>query len=102
VNTFERQWESINDAEANEKRAEFMKYCLLCVAAVENGSLTPGEAAYKICGTGGQIAERLRGIDQAIIDIACDLELPPGQRAHPELDWGHLVAAIRQAEMDGG
>jgi len=90
------QWEAIAVAPVDAKRAAYLKYCQLAIAAVYAERLSISEASYALCGISAQVLEHLAPEDKRIMDIACDLELPEAQRAHPSGDWQRLVATVQR------
>lgn len=92
----EAQWQAIKIASGEGQRAAFLRYCELVLVAVAQGELSETEGAYQICGISGQVLEHLTSAELRISNMACDLELPVRQRAHPERSWSDLAEAVRE------
>jgi len=74
------EWNALTAAEEDEKVPAFMGYCMAVIAARDAEAISIQEASYKICGATSLVpSEALSSLEEAI-DIACDLELPQGQR----------------------
>ena len=91
----EEQYERVNAAPPETTRAEYFEYCRLAIALVESGTLNIEKAAYQICGMSARVRDHLKEEDHAIIDIACNLELPKTQRDQSGGSWEILVAKVK-------
>ncbi|MDB5266218.1 MAG: hypothetical protein JWN89_33 [Parcubacteria group bacterium] len=96
--TQDPEFQKVHEAAPEKKLSALREYCENTIARKEAGDLTPEEAAYKICGTGFEaltINGERQNIVSDILDHACDLELPPGQRMKTS-SWDELVRKVKE------
>lgn len=92
------EFQKVYDASPERKLATFRRYCEDLIERKDEGDLSIEEAAYIICGTGFHALEiqgERQNIVSDILDLACDLELPPGQRM-AKSNWEDLVKKVRE------
>jgi hypothetical protein len=72
----------------------YRQYCVIAAQAVDQGLLGQEDAAYDICGMSAELVNPIPSDVDAVIALACDLELPSAQRANRDTDWHALAKLI--------
>lgn len=99
--TLEKQWALIQMAPLTSQRVEWLRYCKMVIDAVSREEMNIRDGAYSICGIGARVMDMLNPADTRIMDMACILELPPGQQEGTNTDWPTLVVLVEEALSEG-
>lgn len=94
----EQEWQALEKAKRQEKRAAFLRYCRSAISLVDAGEMDVSAACYAMVGAGAQVMDVLSAQDQRIVALAGRMELPEGQRSRDE--WEALREAVTEAEVD--
>jgi len=93
---YESEFQEVKNAPPESKLAAFAEYCDRMIARRASGELSDMEVAYRICGTSFQLSE-IKGEHEATVDAilnqACDLELPAEHRSAGS-SWEELINQI--------
>jgi hypothetical protein len=94
----QKKWDALEASIADEQSAAFLDYCKTVVDSKEAGELSIQEASYRICGALSVISAETQARFEEGLDLACDLELPVGQRKvenqDEEASWDRLKSYL--------
>lgn len=96
----EKVWNILKDASSAEKPSVFLDYCRIIQKLKETGEYSVRYAAYRICAASFFPELIKTSTIKAVLDFACDLELPENARpirGSEEKLWIQLVALINSA-----
>ncbi|MEI7480569.1 MAG: hypothetical protein WCJ59_02980 [bacterium] len=87
--------DKLDTAETSNKKVLMTELCKACIEAENNKELYIEQAAYLICGACAKHINLIKPEFEDVINIACDLELPPEHRERPLDDWDKLKELIK-------
>lgn len=94
-------WEKLAEADSNERPKLFVEYCEANIHAKEMRELSEVEASANICGASQFIDDLKRDnpMLEDVIDMACNLELPPEHRdIEQDPSWDKLKELVQDSK----